>query len=77
MGLCFKWDEPGAGPYFGRVLALDPRNAAANAGMSALNADDDYDEIVIWACDAHVCLLPDRVGSPYWQSVSDKARMTR
>jgi len=26
------------------VLALDPRNAAANAGMSALSADDDYNE---------------------------------
>lgn len=33
-----------AAQYFGRVLALDPRNALANAGMSALSADDDYNE---------------------------------
>lgn len=33
-----------AAQYFGRVLALDPRNAAANAGMTALSADDDYNE---------------------------------
>ncbi|WP_435628692.1 tetratricopeptide repeat protein [Candidatus Ferrigenium straubiae] len=33
-----------AAQYFGRVLVLDPRNAAANAGMSALSTDDDYSE---------------------------------
>lgn len=33
-----------AAQYFGRVLALDPRNALANAGMSALSADEDYSE---------------------------------
>lgn len=33
-----------AAQYFGRALALDPRNAVANAGMSALSADDDYNE---------------------------------
>lgn len=33
-----------AAQYFGRVLALDPRNAAANAGMSALSTDEDYSE---------------------------------
>ncbi|MBI2285974.1 MAG: tetratricopeptide repeat protein [Nitrosomonadales bacterium] len=37
--------EPGeAAQYFGRVLALDPRNALANAGMSALSTDEDYSE---------------------------------
>lgn len=30
--------------YFAQVLVLDPRNAAANAGMSALNAGDDSSE---------------------------------
>jgi len=71
MGLCFKWDEPGAGPCVGPVAHCDEIQIGGDP------SDDDYDEIVIWACDAHVCLLPDRVGSPYWQSVSDKARMTR
>lgn len=33
-----------AAQYFGRVLLLDPRNAAANAGMAALSADEDYSE---------------------------------
>ncbi|HEU0282194.1 MAG TPA: tetratricopeptide repeat protein, partial [Gallionella sp.] len=33
-----------AAQYFSRVLILDPRNAVANAGMSALNANDDYNE---------------------------------
>lgn len=33
-----------AAQYFNRVLTLDPRNAAANAGMAALNPDDTYDE---------------------------------
>ncbi len=37
-------DPKAAAHYFGRVLALDPRNAAANAGMAALSVDDDYDE---------------------------------
>ena len=37
-------ENQAAAQYFGRVLALDPRNAAANAGMSALSADDDYSE---------------------------------
>lgn len=30
--------------YYSRVLTLDPRNAVANAGMSALNAEDDGNE---------------------------------
>jgi len=33
-----------AAQFFGRVLALDPRNAVANAGMSALSADDAHNE---------------------------------
>ncbi|HYR05704.1 MAG TPA: tetratricopeptide repeat protein, partial [Gallionella sp.] len=37
-------ENQAAARYFGRVLALDPRNALANAGMSALNTDDDYNE---------------------------------
>ena len=37
-------ENQAAAQYFGRVLALDPRNAAANAGMAALSADDDYSE---------------------------------
>jgi len=39
-----RGENHAAAQYFGRVLALDPRNAAANAGMSALSADDDYNE---------------------------------
>src|SRR3989338_5749386 len=37
-------ENQAAAQYFGRVLALDPRNAAANAGMSVLSADDDHNE---------------------------------
>lgn len=37
-------DAQTAAQYYGRVLALDPRNALSNAGMSALIADDDYNE---------------------------------
>lgn len=33
-----------AAQYFSQVLALDPRNAVANAGMSALGAGDDGNE---------------------------------
>lgn len=33
-----------AAKYFSQVLALDPRNAVANAGVSALSADDDNSE---------------------------------
>ena len=33
-----------AAQYYSRVLILDPRNAWANAGMSALNPDDDGNE---------------------------------
>ena len=33
-----------AAQYFAQVLALDPRNALANAGMSALSSDEDYSE---------------------------------
>ena len=39
-----RGENQAAAQYFGRVLALDPRNAAANAGMSALSADDDHNE---------------------------------
>jgi len=39
-----RGENRAAAQYFGRVLALDPRNAAANAGMSALSADLDYSE---------------------------------
>jgi len=33
-----------AAQYYARVLVLDPRNALANAGMTALSADDDRNE---------------------------------
>lgn len=39
-----RGENQAAAQYFGRVLALDPRNAVANAGMSALSADDDRNE---------------------------------
>ena len=39
-----RGENQAATQYFGRVLALDPRNAVANAGMSALSADDDHNE---------------------------------
>jgi tetratricopeptide (TPR) repeat protein len=37
-------ENQAAAQFFGLVLALDPRNAAANAGMAGLNADLDYSE---------------------------------
>lgn len=37
-------EDRAAVQYLGRVLALDPRNAAANAGMAALSKNDDYSE---------------------------------
>jgi len=39
-----RGENQAAAQYFGRVLTLDPRNALANAGMSALSADDDHNE---------------------------------
>ena len=39
-----RGENQAAAQYFGRVLVLDPRNAAANAGMSVLSADDDHNE---------------------------------
>jgi len=39
-----RGENQAAAQYFGRVLTLDPRNAVANAGMSALSADDDRNE---------------------------------
>jgi len=39
-----RGENQAAAQYFGRVLALDPRNAVANAGMSALSVDDDRNE---------------------------------
>ena len=39
-----RGENQAAARYFGRVLAQDPRNAAANAGMSALSAADDHNE---------------------------------
>jgi len=39
-----RGENQAAAQYFGRVLALDPRNAVANAGMSALSADDNHNE---------------------------------
>jgi len=37
-------ENQAAAQFFGLVLALDPRNAAAHAGMAGLNADLDYSE---------------------------------
>ena len=39
-----RGENQAAARYFGRVLAQDPRNAAANAGMSALSAADEHNE---------------------------------
>lgn len=40
-----QWGEAGrAAQYYASVLALDPRNAAANAGLSASSRDDGTDE---------------------------------
>lgn len=39
-----RGDPQLAAQYYASVLALDPRNAAANAGMSALSSDDDNNE---------------------------------
>jgi len=35
-----RGEDVTAAEYYARVLTLDPRNAAANAGMSALSADE-------------------------------------
>lgn len=39
-----RGENQAAAQYFDHILALDPRNAAANAGMSVLSADDDHNE---------------------------------
>ena len=39
-----RGETPMAAQYYARVLALDPRNALANAGMSALSADSENNE---------------------------------
>lgn len=39
-----RGDNLAAAQYYLRVLTLDPRNAVANAGMSALNAGNDGNE---------------------------------
>ncbi len=39
-----RGEDPIAAQYYARVLALDPRNAVANAGMSALSADSENSE---------------------------------
>lgn len=39
-----RGESEAAAHYYGRVLALDPRNAAANAGMSALQPEEERSE---------------------------------
>lgn len=39
-----RGEPEAAAEHYARALVIDPRNAAANAGMSALNEDDDNNE---------------------------------
>jgi hypothetical protein len=48
---CFKADDLGS--CSGTV------RHCAEIGFGSV-FDDDYDEVVLWACDAHAHLLPDR-----------------